>query len=70
MLMEFLNITVYTSVHKKQTNDQANKDKQQSTKHYTQKLKSSNSNPTKHLGWSQVLRKGKCIINSDLNDLR
>jgi hypothetical protein len=23
MLMEFLNITVYTSVHKKQTNDQA-----------------------------------------------
>jgi hypothetical protein len=36
MLMEFLNITVYTSVHKKQTNDQANKDKQQSTKHYTQ----------------------------------
>jgi hypothetical protein len=31
MLMEFLNITVYTSVHKKQTNDQANKDKQQNT---------------------------------------
>jgi hypothetical protein len=39
MLTEFLNITVYTSVHKKQTNDQANKDKnnkQQSTKHYTE----------------------------------
>ena len=36
MLMEFLNITVYTSVHKKQTNDQANKHKQQSTKHYMQ----------------------------------
>jgi hypothetical protein len=36
MLMEFLNITVYTSVHKKQTNDQANKDKQQSAKDYTQ----------------------------------
>jgi ABC-type uncharacterized transport system ATPase subunit len=26
MFMEFWNITVYTSVHKKQTNDQMNKD--------------------------------------------
>jgi hypothetical protein len=31
MMMEFLNITVYTSVHKKQTNDQPNKDKQHNT---------------------------------------
>ena len=37
--MTFLNITVYTSVHKKQTNDQANKDKNNNLQNTTQNTK-------------------------------
>jgi hypothetical protein len=33
------------------------KDKQQSTKHYTEYNRSSNTNPTKNREWTQVLRK-------------
>ena len=40
----------------RQHNGQMKKDKQRSTKHYTENKRSSNTNPTYNLGWTQVLR--------------
>jgi hypothetical protein len=34
--------------------EKVQKDKQRSTKHYTENLRSSNTNPTKNWGWTQV----------------
>jgi len=38
------------------------KDKQRSTKHYTENLRSSNTNPTKNRGCTQLLWKGKQFL--------
>jgi hypothetical protein len=38
------------------------KNKQRSTKHYAQNQRSRNTNPTKNLGWTHVLRKGKQFL--------
>ena len=54
-------IRIHKSTKNRQHNGQMKKgqqDKQRSTNHYTQNQRSSNTNPTKNRGRTQVLRKG------------
>ena len=42
--------------------EEGQKDKQWSTKHYTENKWSSNTNLTTNRGWTRVLRKGKLFL--------
>ena len=42
--------------------EKVQKDKQRSIKHTYKTKRSNNTNPTKHRGWNQVLRKGKQFL--------